>query len=198
MASYHAIAATSTASRALLENAAPESEWSSAAFELYQADDLQSPFDGGQPRVSLFLYRVLLSSVRRDRGPRVRSDGVRCRASIPLDLHYLVTAWASEARTAQQLLGWTVRVLDDTPVIPSGLLNAYQAGLEVFAPDETVELVWNALSISDLNDVWAVAQMNQSPSATYVARGVALDSSVALDSGEPVVVRRFDYARGPA
>jgi hypothetical protein len=196
VARHHAIAATSTAIRALLENAAPASEWSGASFELYQADDLQSPFQGTQPRVSIYLYRLLLSSVRRDRGPRIGPDGARYRPSIPLDLHYLVTAWGADARTSQQLMGWVIRVLDDTPILPAGLLNAYQAGLDVFATDESVELVWQALSITDLNDIWQVSQVNQSPSACYVARMVALDSDVALGDGAPVRVRQLHYAKG--
>jgi hypothetical protein len=196
VARHHAIAATSTAIRALLENAAPASEWSGASFELYQADDLQSPFEGTQPRVSIYLYRLLLSSVRHDRGPRIGPDGTRYRPSIPLDLHYLVTAWAADARTSQQLLGWAIRVLDDTPILPVGLLNAYQAGVDVFAPDECVELAWQALSITDLNDVWQVSQVNQTPSACYVARMVVLDSDVPVGDGIPVGVRQFDYAKG--
>jgi hypothetical protein len=197
VARHQAIAATSTAIRALLDNAAPMSEWPAASFDLYQADDMQAPFDGTQPHVSIYLYRVLLSSVRRDRGPRIGPDGVRYRASIPLDLHYLVTAWGTDARTSQQLLGWVIRVLDDTPIIPTGLLNAYQAGVDVFAPDETVELLWQPLTITDLNDIWQVSAQNQSPSACYVARMVLLDSDLAIGDGEPVSMRQFDYAKGP-
>jgi hypothetical protein len=199
MARYHAIAATSNAIRLLLENASATSEWAGHGFPLVQAEDLQKPLEGAtKPKLSIFLYRVLLSTARRDRGPRLGPDGLHYRPSIPLDLHYLVTAWASEAKTAHQLLGWAIRVLDDTPVIPTGLLNAYQVGLTVFGPDETVELVWNPLSLTDLSDLWQVASQNQAPSACYVARSVALDSDVALDEGAPVSVRQFDYAKGPA
>ena len=67
-------------------------------FELYQADDLQKPIDTSKPKVSIYLYRVLLSTARRDRGPRLGPDGRRYRPSIPLDLHYLVTAWAADAQ----------------------------------------------------------------------------------------------------
>ncbi len=198
MASYHAIAATSNALRLLLESAAATSEWSGGNFEVTQAQQLQKPPGGATPKVSIYLYRVVLSTARRDRGPRVAPDGVRYRASIPLDLHYLVTAWSSEARTAHQLLGWTIRVLDDTPVLPSALLNAYQSGRTVFAPDETVELLWEPLSLNDLSDLWQFAQQNQAPSASYRARMVALDSEVRVDDGAPVWLRRFDYAEAPA
>lgn len=199
MASHHAIAATSNAVRLLLENAAGSApEWANAAFELYQADELQKPIDTGRPKVSVYLHRVLLSTARHDTGPRIEPDGRRYRPSIPLDLHYLVTAWSSDARTAQQLLGWTIRVLDDTPTIPTALLNTYEPGTEVFQPGEQVEFVWNPLSITDLNDIWQVASQHRAPSASYLARAVSLDSDVRVASGEPVRVRRFDHAVGPA
>jgi hypothetical protein len=191
MATYQAIAATSSAVRLLLENAAVGSEWTDASFELFQADKLQNPVSGTKPRVSIYLYRVLLSTVRRDRGPRIGSDGRTYQPSLPVDLHYLVTSWSRDAATAHRLLGWTFTVLQDTPVIPSGILNAYQAG--VFADHETVELCWNPLSQSDLSDLWQVASVQQAPSGTYLARAVQLDSAVALDDGPPVQVRQLDY-----
>lgn len=198
MATHHAIAATTNAIRLLLEHAAATSEWATGAFAVAQADDLQKPIEAGKAKVTIHLHRVALSTARRDRGPRVGRDGQRYRPSLPVDLHYLVSAWSADARTAQQLLGWAIRRLDDTPVIPTGLLNAYQAGLTVFAPDETVELVWEPLSLSDLHDVWQVATQSQAPSATYVARMVRLDSDVVLDGGGLVQERAFDYAQGPA
>jgi Pvc16 N-terminal domain len=194
MARYHGIAATSNAIRLLLENAGATSELSGGSVDLYQAEQLQKPLDGTKPKLSVYLYRVVLSTVRRDRGFRIGPDGQRYRPSIPLDLHYLVTAWSSDAKRAHQLLGWAIRVLDDTPVLPVGLLNSYQAGLDVFAPDETVELVWEPLSLTDLYDIWQVSQQAQAPSASYVARMVMLDSDVEIDDGELVRVREFDYA----
>jgi hypothetical protein len=196
--SHHAIAATSNAIKLLLENAAPTSEWVGTAFELYQAQDLQKPVDPARSKVSIYLYRVLLSTVRRDRGARLGPDGLRYPASIPLDLHYLVTAWSSDARTSHQLLGWAIRVLDDTPVLPTALLNTYQAGRAVFARDETVELVWDPLTLVDLYDIWQVSAQNQAPSASYVARMVQLDSEIPIDEGDPVKVRQFEYAKEPA
>jgi hypothetical protein len=195
MAAYQAIAATSSALRTLLENAAAGSEWSAAAVELFQADKLQNPVLENKPRVSIFLYRVLSSTVRTDRGPRLGPDGRTYQPSLPVDLHYLVSAWSRDAATAHRLLGWTFTVLQDTPILPSALLNAYQPG--VFGDHEAVELCWNPLSQSDLSDLWQVASAQLTPSGTYVARAVRLDSTVALDDGGPVRVRQFDYAGEP-
>jgi hypothetical protein len=193
MASYAAIAATTRAIELLLGNALASSEFGpGVGVEAYQAYQLQKPIDeGSATRVSVFLYRVVLSSVRRHIGPRAAADGTVYRPSIPLDLHYVVTAWAPHAETQHQLLGWCIRTLEDTPIIPSALLNA---GVEVFAPDETVELTWQTLSLQDLSELWQVAPTNMQPSALYVARMVELDSNVPLDRGRLVQTREFDFA----
>jgi hypothetical protein len=197
MARFHAIAATSSAIRLLLENAAGRSGLANVTVELYQAEDLQKPVDAAKPKLGIYLYRVLLSTARRDRGLRVGPDGLTYPPSIPLDLHYLVTAWSPDPRTAHQMLGWAIRVIDDTPILPAALLNTYQAGVTVFAPDETVELVWAPLTLTDLYDIWQVSAQNQAPSASYVARMVKLDSESEIPPGAPVEERRFDYAKGP-
>ena len=199
MARHHGIAAASNDIKLLLENAAAtDPDWAGTSVDLYQADDLQKPMEGTKPTISVYLYRVVLSSVRRDRGVRRAPDGRVFRPSIPLDLHYLVTAWSSDATTAQELLGWAIRTLEDTPIVPVGLLNAYRSGLTVFDVGETLELVWEPLSLTDLYDIWQVSQQHQAPSASYVARMVQLDSEVPLDAGDLVHIREFDYAKGPA
>ena len=181
-----------------MDHAATQSEWSAGVVDIVQAADLQDPVETSKAKISIYLHRALRSATRRDRGPRLSRDGVWYRPSIPLDLHYLITAWSSDARTAHQLLGWTIRVLHDTPVIPSGLLNAHLSGVEIFDPDENVELSWEPLSITDLSDVWQIAAKNHSPSATYIARGVQIDSDVPMEAGAPVTVRQFDYAAAPS
>lgn len=192
MATERAIAATSNAVRLVLDNAAVASSWSQTSVELYQADQLQNPLVGNGPVLSIYLYRVLLSTVRIDRGPRIGADGKTYQPSLPLDLHFLVAAWAKSAATSHELLGWAFSVLQNTPVIPASALNAYRA--DVFAESETVELCWNPLSQADLSDVWQVASVHQAPAGTYVARSVRLDSTVELHDGLPVQVRQVDYA----
>jgi hypothetical protein len=199
MAGYSAIAATTHAILRLLDNATAAPEWSAGGgppgvdFAPFGSKQMQKPPEGA-PKVSLYLYRVTLSSVRRHIGPRVAPDGTRFRPSIPLDLFYLLTAWAPDPLLAQQLLGWSVAVLDETPVLPASLLNSYRAGQEIFHPGETVELVWQPLSWQDLSDIWEVAQTNQQPSASYIARMVQLDSTVRLEEFDLVQTREFEYA----
>ena len=196
MATNRAIAATSAAIAALLEaEALRDPTLPRFTVSLFQAEQLQKPAEGVV--VGIYLYRVNLSVARRDRGLRTAPDGTYL-ASLPVDLHYLVTPWSASAETSQRLLGWAASVLNDTPVIPTSLLNTYPAEEPVFADHEQVELVWEPLSLQDLYDVWQVASQRAAPSASYVARSVVIDSRVRLDGSGLVRERDFEYSGGPS
>src|SRR5215216_5245028 len=122
MARHQAIATTGQAIIQLLADACPRPEFDAARFELYQLRDFQAPIEEG---VTLFLYRVSINGSRRNLPPTVGPDGRRYRPPVPLDLHYLLTAWAKTAARQQRLFGWAVRALQDVPVLPASLLNHY-------------------------------------------------------------------------
>jgi hypothetical protein len=192
MATHAAIAATSNALLGLLESAAPgEPEVATASFSLYTSGDLQRPI-GERLVVSLHLYHVAVNTSRRNLGPRVDALGVRRKPPIPLDLHYLLTAWSKDATTQQRALGWAVRVIHDTATLPAAVLNQHSPD-EVFRADETVEVVWQNLTRQEVADIWEVARTNQQPSASYVARIVEIESAVSLEEYPLVQTRDFAY-----
>jgi hypothetical protein len=191
MATYPAIAATSEAILGLLQSAAVGSEFDGVTFDHYQSGDFESPMTVG---VSLYLYRVSVSP-NRNLPPRLGRDGRRYRPPLPVDLHYLVIAWADEAIKQQRLLGFAVRTLEDTPILPAGVLNQHGPEPDVFRPEETVELVWEALSVQDISEIWDVAQTKEQPSATYVARMVEIESPVALPDSSTVQTRELAFAK---
>jgi len=191
MAQYPAIAATSEAVLGLLQSAVVGGEFDGVSFAHYQAKNFESPMTEG---VSLYLYRLTVSS-NRNLPPRLGRDGRRYRPPLPLDLHFLVTAWADDAVKQQRLLGFAIRTLEDTPILPAGVLNQHGPEPDVFRPEETVELVFEGLSVQDTSYVWEVAQTKEQPSAPYVARMVEIESSIALDEAAPVQTREFDLAK---
>jgi len=142
MATYQAIAAIGEAILGLLEAARPKPEFANAQFALYQSTNFQNPMEEG---ISLYLYRVATNTTRRNLPPHIGPDGRRYRPPLPLDLHYLLTPWARTAAKQQRLLGWSMRALEDTPILPAGLLNHYGTEPETFFPHETVELVCEPL-----------------------------------------------------
>jgi hypothetical protein len=196
MAQYPAIAATSQAVLGMLEAAAAESEFRTASFAVFTSADLRQP-PNDRLGVSLYLYHVAINTSRRNAAGRLDPSGTRYQPSLPLDLHYLLTAWAKDAVTQQRLLGWAVRVIHDAATVPAGLLNAHTPNA-LFRPDETVELIWQSLSQQDVFDIWEVARANQQPSAAYVTRIVEIESSVSIDDYPLVQSTDFQYGLAPA
>jgi hypothetical protein len=191
MAGTGAIAATSKAVIGLLKAAAAtHPSFATAEFKLVGAADLQTA-PAEVLVASLYLHHVAVNSSRGSSISRVDAAGRALRPALPLELHYLLTAWSKSPETQQSLLGWCVRIVHDTPTLPAALLNRLTPG--VFRPDETVELVWEPLTQQVLFDVWQVAQTNQQPSASYVARIVEIDSLAELTEAPLVQTREQRY-----
>lgn len=192
MATYKAIAATSQAIVGLLQTAAaePGSEFAGVVIKLYRGEDLQKPMSEG---ISLYLHRVVVSTEHRNRVPRRWPDGRLRRAAVPLDLHYLVNAWAPDAVKQQRLLGWCIRVLADTPTLPAGLLNHWGPEHDVFTPDETVEVLLEPLSTQDMSYVMEIGGASREVAATFVARVVELESLDLSPVGKLVQTRDLEF-----
>ena len=172
----------------LLRTASTGGEFDGAEFAHYGSANFESPMSLG---VSLYLYRLTVSATR-NLGWRVGPDGERYRPPFPLDAHFLVTAWAADPIRQQRLLGFAIRTIEDTPILPSGILNQHAPEPDVFRPEETVELIFENVSTQDQSYIWEVAPTKEQPSATYVARMIEIDSTVAADVVKAVQTREFN------
>ncbi len=193
MATWNAVAATSRAILGVLEDAYPRDVFGKLSFESLHASDFTGTKNIGDG-FTLCLYRVGINGTLRNLPPRVTPNGTRYRPSLPLDLYYLLTPWASQVETQQRLLGWGMRALEDNTILPAGLLNKYLRESDVFRADETVELISDPLPLGDLTNVWDKLKPRMQTSMTYVARMVLIDSDIALYEGKAVQTRIFDYA----
>ena len=90
-----------------------------------------------------------------------------------------------------------MRVLENTPILPPGLLNQHGPRHDVFAANETVELVCDPLSLQDLTNLWEALKPTVSLTVAYVARMVALDSDVEMADAPLVQSRGLDAGKGP-
>lgn len=193
MGTFQAIAATGQAMLGLLSDAVPRDEFPNAQFELYQVGNFNQPMDEG---VSLHLYRIAVNTTRRNLPPTVAPDGRRFRPPIPLDLYYVATAWAPTAVRQQRLLGWTIRMFEDVPILPTGLLNNYGPEPEIFQPGETVELILDSLSLQDWNNLFSTMKSNPPPlSVAYIARMLQIQSSMPLTEYAEVQTREFGLGK---
>ncbi len=194
MASYHAISAIGQAIVSLLKTARPSAEFPNIDVKLFQAKDVQNV--GDWEGLSLFLYRVTVSGSRRQMPATIGPHGRPFKRPLPVDLYYLLTAWAKTAEMQHLLLGWAMRTIEDSPSLPPSLLNSHFPNDRPFRGDETVELIHDTLTVQDLNNIWEIlGKHNVQVSATYVVRVVPIDSTIEIepDSG-PVQTRMLEAA----
>lgn len=190
MATYRAVEATCEAVMRLLQQSWRRDlfENRDLLFQVYQTQDFATPMSTG---LSLFLYRVTVNTIQRTPLPRPGPKGRQRRPQLPLDLHFLLTPWADHASLAQAILGWTMRTIEDTAVLPAGLLNAVSDG--VFNDDETVEIVFGQLSNEEMFRIWDVLPRDYQISVPYTARIVRIDSDLDLNEGGPVITKELDF-----
>jgi uncharacterized protein DUF4255 len=191
MASTVAIASTCEAVVRLLRANFDPDEFNHEAldFQVYVADNFVQPMDQG---VSLLLYRIYHNPSMGASLSPPRRHGERTGPRLPVDLHFLLTAWAKTASRQHEIAGWMMRVMEDNSTVPASLLEAYQPG--VFHPDEAVELALGDLSTEDLFRIWEV-MINHvyQLSVPYVARVLQLESKFTPKVGPPVVIRETPF-----
>lgn len=190
MADFRGVAATCAAVIYLLRaNYRPADFNQELEFSVYSTQDFAQPMEAG---VSLFLHRIYVNGAHRAPSGRIAPNGRRKRNRLPLDLHFLLTAWGREASTQQAIVGWMMRTLEDRPILPAGLLNTPIP--DTFARGEAVELSVAEMNSEDLFHLWEVISPNNYHiSIPYRARNVRIESEETIEEGLPVQERNFDY-----
>jgi hypothetical protein len=173
MADFRAVSAVCEAMMGLLRSAS-----TAAGFDhelqfrvLTSRQFKEEPLNAG---VSLFLYRVFVNGTHRLPAGRLGPGGSQAAHQLPLDLHFLLSFWGREASLQHRVAGWAMRIIEDHPLLPSGLLN--RVAPDVFRPEETVEISPSELSTEDLLRLWEnLAQNEYHLSVPYQARAVWLE-----------------------
>ncbi|MCO6435001.1 DUF4255 domain-containing protein [Nitrosomonas nitrosa] len=157
-------------------------------FKAYVAKDFSQPMSAG---VSLFLYRIFPNSIHRTPIGRPGLNDQHIKTQLPLDLHFLLTAWAQEASLQHTIAGWMMRELEDIPVLPAGLLNQHYPDL--FHADEIITITPVELTTEELFRIWEVIVNHAYQiSVPYVARVVKIDSKKTRTGiGIPIQEREF-------
>ncbi|MDQ5821585.1 MAG: DUF4255 domain-containing protein [Actinomycetota bacterium] len=119
--------------------------------------------------VSIFLYRVEVNRVMRAAWAGVGSfDG---QAHLPVDLHFLLTAWAENAEHEHQILGKAIQCLDSFPSM-SGPVLYPSAG---WADTESVQLMIEDVALEPLMRTFDSLDADFRLSIPYMARIVRVD-----------------------
>jgi Pvc16 N-terminal domain len=154
-------------------------------------------------QINLFLYRVaphsrLPQTVLRDHWAAA-PVGEPSRRTLPLDLHYLVTAYGAHDFHSEILLGCAVHLLNGTPVLTAESINdllkrpvngpkngstspAREALAKVQMPlgAKQLDIRQEFLSFEDMSKLWSVLQARYRPSVAY--RVSAIDMALDAES----------------
>lgn len=153
--------------------------------------DLQSAPSTTPPKLTLYLYEVVEDPSARNR-PRSRATTPAAMTSrkppMALLLRYLMTPWSGDPPTDHKILGRTLQVLYDHPIISGpdlqdGLANTDQALKVTMAP----------LTLEERTRVWQAIQQKYRLSTTYEVRVVNLDVTSERTEA-PVRSRSLDRA----
>lgn len=136
-----------------------------------------------QPAVTIFLYSVGINGEMRNAPRRPLPSGELRRPPLPLELRFLITPWTQIIRDAYRIIGAIALLLSDRAVLRFGDL----LGDEVWAPDDTVELLLESLPVDDHYDIWDPSEVPYRLSLAYLARVVGIDSAISVPAA-PVAV----------
>lgn len=193
LASIHAIQSVGESLRMYLQSSYPSELRSRfpCTFQLLSSGQLarfEDPADSAVA-VTLFLYRTTVNEQLRNRRRRV--DGTDVSPALALDLHWMLTVWASNAQAEQTVYAWALGQLHLQPVFDAGLLTA-DGGWDA---SEVVQILPHELTLEEMLRVWEALEPSYRLSASYVARTVIIDPAAAAGP-LPVVAARFSLGGG--
>jgi hypothetical protein len=187
MAGFGAIAAVGKSIETVLNAgyavAQPTSSGPTVA-KLVQTDDLAEPEKIQRPGLTLLLYRVDFSQTMRATWAGIGAgDG---RSHLPLDLHYLLTAWALNADDEHRVVGRTMQILERL----GGLGGAQLLPEGGWSVDDTVQLHLEDMPTDNLMRTFDSLRCDFRLSIPYIARVVVVSTDDGAAGPEVVTAAR--------
>jgi hypothetical protein len=164
-------------------------------------------------QVNLFMHQVTYNAAWRNVGqPSVAPDGSTRLSNPPLalDLHYLLTAYASEDCQAEALLGFAIQLMHEMPVIPRdqialglGALPGSNIICDLLAASgladqiEMIKLTPATLGREELAWLWTALKADYRPTFPFQVSVVLIEPQFPTLSELPVLSRNIMVQAGP-
>jgi hypothetical protein len=187
MANVFAIHSVGNSIVTYLRNSYPRAlaDMPDCAFDLVSSGELAGE-PGDATRITFYLYRVTVNEHSRQ---MQSAAGAFVRpTALGLDLHFLMSAWAGNARDEHTMLAWAMRQLHMFPILDASSLSP-EAG---WGANEVIHVIPAELSTEDVMRIWDALDPGYRLSVSYIARLVRLDPD-AQQHARPVVATRFAY-----
>ncbi len=143
---------------------------------------LDSPADlknatGSFEKINLYLYQVVEHPYTKNHPPIAVDDGTLQYPPLTLQLHYLLTPYASDALSAHKVLGHAMRVFYENAIVPeTGLPESLRLVTDKLA------IVLVSSKLEDLTRIWNALQTPYRLSACYEVRVVPIESTLMKET----------------
>jgi hypothetical protein len=169
------------------------------------------PTNGGaeSTQLNLFMYQVTPNTGWRNEGlPSRDSSGIQRLSNAPLalNLHYLISAHASEDLHGEILLGYAMQFLHETPVLtrkaikkalspspPIGVGTTLKPAMKALENSglenqiEQIKITPEYLNTEEISKLWTATQSHLRPTAAYMASVVLIEAKEPTRSPLPVL-----------
>jgi hypothetical protein len=179
-------------------------------------DIVQTSFASGAStplHVNLFLHQIGHNPSWRNIGlPSLAGDGSTLLQTAPLalDLHYLLTAYASEDTQAEALLGFAVLMLHENAILPRGQIRTALSGLPSTNPlasvlsasgladqVEMIKVTPSTLGREEMAWLWTALKADYRPTYCFQVSVVLIEPQAATTVALPVLSRSITAQAGP-
>jgi len=150
------------------------------------ADDAKDPMD---PKINLFLFRVVENAFAKNREWLPIGTGVLQKPPLALNLFYIMTPFANDRLDEHRALGEAMRIFYDHTILTAPLLKGE---LEHTAEELKVDLC--QFSLEELTRIWNALSQPFRLSVCYEVRIVLVDSIIE-QSANRVIVKENRYAQ---
>ena len=163
-------------------------------------------------QANLFLHQVTPNGSWRNIGmPSVGPDGGTRLHSPPLalDLHYLLTAYASEDTQAEALLGYAILMLHENPILPRSLIRNALSAVPHTNPlwdslattgladqIETIKIAPAPLGREEMAWLWTALKADYRPTFPFQVSVVLIEPQVPISFALPVLSRNLVVQAG--
>jgi Pvc16 N-terminal domain len=214
MSSALALAAVTTALQTGLQVLYNSSALGTVTVAAIAPDLVESTYGigaGTTPVVNLFLHQVTPNAAWRNIDlPSLAADGATRLKNPPLalDLHYLLTAYASENAQAEALLGYAVLMLHDNPILPRVVITSLLATLSnttynnalkdagVSSQIEMIKIAPATLGREEMAWLWTALKADYRPTFPFQASVVLMRNDNPAAYSLPVLARNIVVQAG--
>ncbi|MGA7314743.1 MAG: Pvc16 family protein [Silvibacterium sp.] len=208
MSNYLAVGGVSAVLMSLLNNAltqgGPTTILGGSKAITNQAPDLITTGDNETPLINLFMYYASINPALRNLDlPSMSSDRTRLsNPPLPLNLHYLITAYGSNLFDAEILLGWAMQVFHETPVVPRAVIAEAISDLTLIAQPtaeeqlvatsdlanqiEHIRITPETLTTEEIYRLWGAFLTHYRPTTSYQVSVAVIQDTQSYKSNLPV------------